>query len=275
MNIMPMKKFKQQLLPAILLSLALPVAAQQAQPNARSGPGEVAAPQGVSAEAQAIINRMTAYLRGLPAFSIESQSSRDEVLPFGFKMQNNETGRLVFRRPDHLRVEVDGDIRNRVFYFNGSTLTMYSPDNAVYAKLAKSGTLKSLIDGMLDAGIEMPMIDVLYQIGEGSLTADVINGGLVGESRIDGVDCYHLAFRQATLDWQLWVEKGERPLPRRIVITDRYEFGNPQYQTTLRWNVRPKITNADFEFNAPKGVTEIPFKSPVSNPDSATTGGKE
>ena len=254
-----------------LLTLSAPAAAQQAATDNPAGPAD----PGVSVEAQAIVDRMTSYLRGLPAFSIESQSSRDEVLPFGFKMQNNETGRLIFKKPDMLRVEVNGDIRNRVFYFNGSNLTMYAPDNAVYATMAKSGSLKGLIDGMLDAGIEMPMIDILYQISQGSLTADVTNGGLVGESRIDGVDCYHLAFRQATLDWQMWIEKGSRPLPKRIVITDRYEFGNPQYQTTLRWNVQSKISNSDFEFSAPKGVNEIPFKSPASSQDSVTTGGEK
>lgn len=258
------QRYRIAALSVSLLTLSTPVAAQQAA----AGPVD----PGVSAQAQAVVDRMTAYLRGLPEFSIESQSSRDEVLPFGFKMQNNETGKLVFRKPDRLRVEVNGDIRNRVFYFNGSYLTMYSPDNAVYARIAKSDNLKALIDGMLDAGIEMPMIDVLYQIGDGRLTADVTSGGLVGESRIDGVDCYHLAFRQPTLDWQIWIEKGARPLPKRIVITDRYEFGNPQYQTTLRWNVQPKINNSDFEFTAPKGVNEIPFNDALSGKDAATAG---
>lgn len=270
MKITLSKKIQTLLLPAMLLALAMPIAAQETASSAPAGP----AAQGVSAEAQAIVDRMTAYMRGLPAFAIESHSTRDEVLAFGFKMQNNESGKLVFRKPDSLRVEVNGDIRNRVFYFNGSNLTMYAPDDAVFTRKTSTGTLKSLIDSLLDAGIEMPMIDVLYQIGQGSLTAEVISGGLVGETRIDGVDCYHLAFRQATLDWQLWVEKGARPLPKRIVITDRYEFGSPQYQTTLRWNVQPKISNSDFEFTAPKGVNEIPFKSPVPTQNDAQTGEK-
>jgi hypothetical protein len=41
--------------------------------------------------------------------------------------------------------------------------------------------------------------------------------------------CDHLAFRQLDTDWQLWVEKGSRPLPRKIVITTRYEVGDPQF----------------------------------------------
>jgi len=264
MNISP--RHRTLLMTALLLTTAGSLAAQ----NSAGGP----AGQGVSAPAQAIVANMTTYLRGLPAFSIESQTSRDEVLAFGYKMQNNENARLVFQKPDRLRVEVNGDIRNRAFYFNGKALTMVSPDDAVFTRTPAPDNLKKLIDSLLDAGVEMPMVDVLYQISQGTLTADVESGGLVGETRIDGVDCYHLAFRQPTLDWQLWIEKGNRPLPRRIVITDRFEFGNPQYQTTLRWNVQPKIANSEFEFTAPKGFTEIPFKDAVSIKDDSVSGEK-
>lgn len=259
-------RYRAFLMTAVLLTSAAPLAAQETA----AGP----AGRGISEPAQAIVANMTSYLRGLPAFSIESQTSRDEVLAFGYKMQNNENARLVFQKPDKLRVEVSGDVRNRVFYFNGKALTMVSPDDAVFTRTPAPDSVKKLIDGLLDAGVEMPLVDVLYQINQGTLTADVESGGLVGETRIDGVDCYHLAFRQPTLDWQLWVEKGARPLPRRIVITDRFEFGNPQYQTTMRWNVQPKIANSDFEFTAPKGFTEIPFKDAVSIKNDSVTGEK-
>lgn len=254
----------------LLLAFAAPLAAQQAAADTDAGP----AVHGVSAPAQAIVDRMTAYLRGLPAFSIDSRTSRDELLALGYKMQNNESANLIYRKPDELRVEVNGDIRNRVFYFNGRELTMVSPDDAAFTRMPAPGSLKKLIDGLLDAGVEMPLVDVLYQINQGTLTADVDSGGLVGESRIDGVDCYHLAFRQPTLDWQLWIEKGERPLPRRIVITDRFEFGNPQYQTTMHWNVQPKLSNSTFEFTAPKGVNEIPFKGALPIKTDAAEGEK-
>lgn len=270
MNISHRYKTRTVLMSALLLTFAGPLAAQEAATSSRAGPAEL----GVSTEAQAIVDRMTAYLRGLPAFSIDSHTTRDEVLAFGYKMQNNESSRLIYRKPDELRVEVNGDIRNRVFYYNGSDLTMYSPDDAAFTRMAGPGSLKTLIDGLLDAGIEMPLIDVLYQIGQGTLTADVSSGGLVGESTIDGVDCYHLAFRQATLDWQLWVEKGARPLPKRIVITDRFEYGNPQYQSSLRWDVQPKLSDSTFKFTAPKGVNEIPFKSAVSIKTDTTAGEK-
>jgi hypothetical protein len=261
MNIPQVNKPRTLLLSALLLTLSLPLAAQDAAQNAQA-----ASPaQSISAEARAVIERMSAYLRTLNTFQIEGLSSRDELTALGYKVQNNERSVLTVNRQENkLRSEVTGDIRNRTFIYDGDKLTIYSPDDAVFARVDVANSLPKLIGGMLNAGIEMPMIDVLYQAGAGNLMEDVRGGVLLGESNINGVACYHLAFRQATIDWQLWVEKGARPLPCKILITTRYEVGDPQYQSTLRWNLQPKIDASTFVFTAPKGVNEIPFNDPAS-----------
>jgi len=87
-----------------------------------------------------------------------------------------------------------------------------------------------------------------------------VRGGiLVGDSTVNGIPCDHLAFRQANVDWQLWVEKGDRPVPRKVVITTRYEVGDPQFQAVMTWNLQPKFDKSTFSFTPPKGVVEIPF----------------
>jgi hypothetical protein len=247
------------LLSAILLALAAPLAAQEAAAPAPAGESTTIPAQIISPEAQAVLDRMTAYLQDLTSFSIETHASRDEVVALGYKLQNNEHSRITVQRPDKLRAEVAGDIRNRTFVYDGSKLTMYSPDDAVYVRTDAPDTLAELIGTLLDIGVEMPLIDVLYQAAAGTLTETVRGGILVGETTIDGIATDHLAFRQPNVDWQLWVERGERPLPRKIVITTRYEVGDPQYQATLHWNLKPRIHNSTFEFAPPKGATEIPF----------------
>ena len=51
---------------------------------------------------------------------------------------------------------------------------------------------------------------------------------------MDGVVCDHLAFRNLDTDWQIWVESGERPLPRKYVITSKTVAAAPQYTLRLR-----------------------------------------
>jgi len=163
-----------------------------------------------------------------------------------------------------LRAEINGDIRSRTIVYDGAKLSMYSPDHDAYVSTDAPDTLAVLIENLLAAGIDMPLIDVLYQGAAGSLTENVRGGILVGDSTVDGVPCHQLAFRQANVDWQLWVEKGDRPLPKKILITTRYEVGDPQYQVVLRWDLQPKINKSTFTFAAPKGASEIPFTDPAA-----------
>lgn len=225
-----------------------------------------AAPVGnaaISPEARAVMERMTASLRGLSSFRVDARVSRDEVVSYGYKLQRQEHSSLVVQRPDKLRAEIGGDIRNRSFVYDGKQLWMHSADDEAFIRTPAASTLSQLLDNLLAAGIDMPMIDVLYQGANGSLTEAVRGGVWVGESSVDGVACDQLAFRQAEVDWQIWVQKGERALPRKIVITTRYAVGEPQFQAVLDWNLQPKIDADTFTFRAPKGAAEIPFQSPV------------
>lgn len=260
-------KARRLLLPTLVLAVSAPLAAQEAATESADSAGISA--QSVSPEAQAVLDRMTRYLRGLQTFSIDAQASRDEVVALGYKLQHNEHSTLVVQRPDKLRADIAGDIRNRTIVYNDAKLTMYSPDDAAYVQTSAPATLAGLIGTLLDAGVEMPAIDVLYQGMVGTLAQDVRGGIWVGETTIDGVPTDHLAFRQPNVDWQLWVEKGTRPLPRKILITTRYEVGDPQYQAVLNWNLKPRITNSTFAFAAPKGATEIPLANPASSEGGA------
>lgn len=239
---------------AVFISSPLPA---QSFPDATQASASAPA---VAPDAQAVLDRMSAYLRSLNTFSISANSTRDEVLAFGYKLQNSEHTDVTVQRPDRLRAQVSGDIRDRTFVYDGSRLTVYSPDDHAYARIPATGNLAGLVQQALDAGVDMPMVDVVYEAAEGTLTEGVRNGVLIGPSRVNGVDCDQLAFRQDTIDWQIWIEKGDRPLPRKIVITTRFEVGDPQFQVALDWNLSPKITKSTFVFAAPSGANEIPFE---------------
>ncbi len=254
------KNIRNLLLSAMILALAAPLSAQ----DTTATNGSTADSSTVTPEAQAVLNNMTTYLKSLNAFSIHSNSTRDEVVEFGYKLQHNESSTLTIKRPNLLRSEISGDIRDRTVVYNGKDFVMYSPDQNVYTRVPAPDTIGKLIGGLLNAGIELPALDVLYQSYTGNIADDVRGGILVGESMVEGVLCDHLAFRQAEVDWQIWVEKGAKPLLRKLVVTTRYAVGDPQYQTILHWNVNPKIDQSTFVFKAPKGATEIPFVDPAS-----------
>jgi hypothetical protein len=261
MKLSPFSAARTLLFSVIVLTLASSLAAAEADTAVQPGAADA---QVVSPQAQAVLDRMTASLRALQTFSITSDSTRDEVVAYGYKLQNNEHSTLVVQRPNKLRAEIAGDIRNRTIVYDGAKLAMYSPDDAAYVRVAAPDTLAKMIGDLLDAGVEMPLIDVLYQAADGTLTEAVHSGILVGESTIAGVQCDHLAFRQSNIDWQIWVEQGAKALPRKLLITTRYEVGDPQFEATLSWNLQPKIDKSTFAFTPPKGANELPFNEPAA-----------
>ena len=241
-------------MPALVIGLMTPALAQ----DTASG---TLGTQQITPEAKAVLDRMTAAVRGLQAYSVQAHGTRDEVIDHGYKLQHNESASLLVQRPNHMRAEVSGDLRNRLFVYDGKTITILSPDDNRYATAPATEDMGTLIGDLLDSGAELPLVDVLYQATAGTLTEQVRTGQVVGDAVVEGVACDHLAFRQTDTDWQLWVEKG-RSLPRKIVITTRHEVGDPQFSAVLTWNTQPKLDKDSFSFVPPKDSQGIPFVQP-------------
>jgi hypothetical protein len=105
-----------------------------------------------------------------------------------------------------------------------------------------------------------PAGDLLYKNAFDILMKDVISGFVVGKGVVHGVRCHHLAFRNATTDWQIWIQEGSQPLPRKLVITTKEMDGQPQFSVLMtKWNLEPKLTDKTFEFTPPKEAKKVDF----------------
>jgi hypothetical protein len=256
---------------ALALSAALPAAAQDAAATAAApAAAEEDQPEetvlrfdsAITPEARTAMENMKAALNNLQRVSVTAEVSRDETLSYGYKLQHNEFVKMEVERPTKLKVDVTGDIKNRIYYYDGSEFTVLAKDLNVYAKKPVSGTIRELVGMLLDRGVDMPLIDMLYDGQAGDLLDDVRVGIVVGDSTIEGEPVTHLAFRQPDVDWQLWLSKSNS-LPRKIAITTRYTVGDPQYQAVLHWNTAPKFAANTFKFTPAQGVTQIKMNEPA------------
>jgi hypothetical protein len=106
-------------------------------------------------------------------------------------------------------------------------------------------------------GIELPLLD-LFAWGTENADESAILGAIdVGPSTVLGVATEHYAFRQSDVDYQLWIEPGEKPLPRKYVITTLSEPSQPQHVMLLTWTLNPPLDDATFEFVPPPGALPI------------------
>jgi hypothetical protein len=176
-------------------------------------------------------------------------------------LQYGVTGEIAVHRPDHFRVEHRGDEENLRVVFNGKTITLHDIDADLYAQKDIEADIDTAIDRMFERfGFSVPTADLIYADPYATLTASVDSGFHVGLHRVQGVRCHHLAFSQESIDWQIWIEDGPRPLPRKLLITYKAEPGSPQYAVQLsRWDLRPDISDSYFEFHPPAGAGRIEF----------------
>lgn len=215
----------------------------------------------VSTRAADLLRKMSDYLTGLQQFQFHAEISREVILPEDQHIDVLQAADVLVQRPNKLHVDVMRANRDRQFIYNGKTLTVYSPTRKYYAVAPAPPTIDQLLDTALsDYGISFPLGDLLYANVYQTLLPDVQSGVYIGPSIVNGDYTQQLTFRQKDLDWQIWIQDGAMPVPRRIVITDRGEPGAPQFVATLtRWNVAPTFSEDIFTFTPPADAKQIKF----------------
>ena len=235
---------------------------------------------GIDPQAQAILKKSTDYLAGLKQFSVDSQSTIEVVLDSGQKLQFGNGASASVQRPNRLVARRTGDLVNQTFYYDGKSLTLHNPDEKYYATVAVPDTLEAMLDYARDSlDVIVPAGDLLYRDAFEILMRDVKSAFVVGKAVVAGVRCDQLAFRNVDVDWQIWIEEGAKPLPRKFVITSIQMAGAPEFAVVMtNWNTAPKLTEGMFVFAPPKGAkrTEfLPLPGGSAPAQAPSTGGKK
>lgn len=209
--------------------------------------------QAIDPAAMRALARMGSYLRGLQAFSLQANDSTEEVLDSGQKVQLLKTVELQARRPDRLRADVLTDRKAREIFYDGKNFTVLAPETGYYATVAAPPTIREVLTAV-DAkyGIEFPLVDLFLWGEDPDAAAAIQSANVVGTSKIAGQVADHYAFRQADVDWEIWIAQGDAPLPLRYVITTKDEEGEPQYVANLKWDNQAKPDDAVFTFTPGK-----------------------
>ena len=229
-----------------------------------AGPGFAEAEPQLDAEAMAIVDEAIIFLENLDSFEIQGAAVFDVVQEDGQRLQFETKTRLIQQRPDKLyaeKVRDDGGIHR--LWYDGRQVSILMVNENAYAQFLAPET----IDGMLDMLENLmrdphPLADLLYS-DLGHLRRQPERAVYVGPSSVSGFPCSHLAFRNSELDWQLWVESGDTPFIRKVVITYRNEPGIPQFVSYLHeWKARPEVKADVFSFNPPEKAVKLSILIP-------------
>ncbi len=217
----------------------------------------------VDAKAGESLERMSAFLGKAKALSVTLDIGYDIMQAWGQKIEFGETRVLTVRRPDRLRVDTTGRDGSRSgVVFDGSQIAVFDIDDDVYATTPQPGDLDDAIAHFIDdLGMHLPMA-TLAQGRLAKEAPDWVNEiHYVETATIAGVPCDHVALNGDWEDVQIWIARGERPLPQRIVITYTRAEGQPQFRAQFsEWNLAPRIGDDVFAFTPPEGAAKIPFR---------------
>jgi hypothetical protein len=239
-----MRRLSSTLAALALAGAAVPALAQQ--------------PPAVDPGAMAALQSMGAYLRSLKTFQVEVATTDEDVLDDGQKIQYSGTTSILARMPNGLRAEVANDRRDRMYLYDGKTFTLFAKRLNYFATVPAPPTVGQLADTLDEKyDVSVPLAD-LFRWGTPGWSTDDIKGAMdVGPSTVQGVTCQQYAFRQDDIDWQIWIQKGDHPLPRRLVITTKTDEARPQHTAEYTWNLAPSFNDAAFVFDPPEGAGKV------------------
>jgi hypothetical protein len=206
------------------------------------------------------LTKMGAHLRSLKAFEVGADITSEVVLDDGQKIQFAQKVNILTRLPDKLLAEVDGDLAKRLYVYDGKSFTLLAARAGYFATTTAPSTLSQLVDILEDKyNIEIPLAD-LFRWGGPKASTNRISSALdVGPAQVGGVSCRQYAYRQPGIDWQVWIQRGDYPLPRKIVVTTTTDEARPQYTSILTWNLAPAYNDAAFDFAPPPGAHKVAF----------------
>ena len=229
------------------------------------------------AQAEQSLEQMLAYLKTKNSLSFQANISRDVLLPSGQKIQLGATGKFTLRRPNQLRIDYQGDRRQVRFYYDGTTFTLEEVNKKLYAAYPIASDINTLVNRIEEKlNFNLPLGEIISTDNDlATIKERVTSAMYLGESEVNGVTCKHLAFTQENLDWQIWIETGNQPVPCKLVITYKNELHSPQYTAIFTdWDFKElSAQDSLFTFTPAANATKIDFVI-IEQPELNQTSGE-
>jgi len=261
---------------AAALVTSAPVLAQQAKVDTGAvSPGKADTPI-VSERAEALLKQMGTYISSAQEFTFHADILFDHVLPSGQKLQFAAAEEVALQRPGRLYIEYRGDLGDRQFWYDGTSVTLFDPAQSYYAAEPAPTDIDAMLEKLIrDLDFSPPLADFLYSDPYRSVRGNVQYGFDLGVARVNAESCRALGFVEKDIDWQIWISDGPQLTPCKLVITYKTQPAQPQFSAVFTaWNFAPRIGEPVFTVEVPPGTQKIPFEAAAAASAKQEPGGK-
>jgi hypothetical protein len=233
--------------------------------HAQSAPEQVAVPEeDVDPRAVEALKAMSTYLTSIDSFRVVSEASLDVITVNDQKVQIDMVTTYQVKKPG-IRIDWVSDQKNRQFYYDGKSFTLVAPTLGYYATVDAPATNREFLAALYEkTGVQLPLEDLFrWADAESQEDIDALTSAFsVGTATLDGTRTDHWAFRSDDYDWELWIEQGDKPLPRKIVIIDRTDPTLPGFVARLTWQLNPQLDPTEFTYVPAADAVAIAFNTP-------------
>ena len=259
-------------LPFLLLLLTACASAPDQEPKRRT-----AADFSIDPRCQDILRRTSAALAESPQYRFRASiaydnnevvDGKDVLVRYGAQTE------ITLSRPGQLKVSYRGDRSQQDLYIDATEASLVSPEAKIYSNLERGETIDATLDLLWEkAGVAPPLSDLVYKDAYARLAPKALGSSYLGLHDIDGRPCHHMLLFQENVDWQIWIDAGDKPLPRRLVITYWELPQAPVFTADITdWTFAPRTTPAFFRFDPPAGAIKV---DAVATPSFVTTEGDQ
>ena len=212
-------------------------------------------------DALKILKKMTDYVSSQKVISVTYDTDIEVITNDLQKIQFASSGEMLLSRPDKVRAMRKGGYADVELVFDGKTLSVLGKNINAYAQTDAAGSIDQLVDRLRNQfGVAIPGADLMMSDSYEEMTKEVLDAKHIGQGVIDGIECDHLAFRNNDVDWQIWVEIGSRPIPRKYVITSKAVTSGPQYTLRIKeWKTDVPVPADVFAFKPPADAKKVDF----------------
>lgn len=210
--------------------------------------------QKIDPGADSLLKEMSDFLGSRYRYTFKADIMFDEVLGSGRKLQRSAAEKVFIQKPNKVYIEYIGDLRGEKFWYADNSATILDLQNGTYSKTAVAGSIDGAFDELLTRyAYSLPFTELLFVNPYKTITENVEAGQYIGSSVVFGVTCNHLALVDKNVDWQIWIEDGQRKVPRKIAITYKKIPGSPQFIAVLKdWVFDQPFSRFVFEPDIPK-----------------------
>jgi hypothetical protein len=216
-------------------------------------------------QALKILSGMTQFIEATPAFSVKGNAGGELMMNNSQLIEYGTTFTATFLRPAKFYLSLGSrDGSEATMVFDGETITVASSVNGlhIYDTTPQQGDVTESLDLLSrESGSSRELAYFLTEQLTTSLTS-LQSGFSLGKSSIDGVLCDHLALRSDARDGQVWIERGDEPMPRRILITHRNKPAKPRFWVQFdEWDLSPEFSDSMFKYTPPEGAEKFDYFS--------------